>query len=320
MRSADLPRLSPLVPRLSPLVRRLTGDNGLDPGAIAGTGAYGRVTGRDVQAHLRSAGAGLPASRIGRITAERMTESPRPSGYVLSVVEVDFHNIDRVRRAEQQRWSARERFPLSRLPFICRAALDALREFPRLNAAVTAAGTVDEQRRVNLGIAADVDDLGHPVPVIEDADGRRLAALARDIYARSAVARSPRDLSPRDLLPRDLLPRDLLPRDLSPRAQSAWVTPGEIPAATFTITSEEAAGPVLTVPVIAAPQVAVLSAGAVLRRVVPVATGDGDGLAIHNVGNLAMSWDHRAVGGRYAARFLTALKRFLEDRDWAAQL
>jgi 2-oxoglutarate dehydrogenase E2 component (dihydrolipoamide succinyltransferase) len=111
-----------------------------------------------------------------------------------------------------------------------------------------------------------------------------------------------------------------LPRDLSPRAQSAWVTPGEIPAATFTITSEEAAGPVLTVPVIAAPQVAVLSAGAVLRRVVPVATGDGDGLAIHNVGNLAMSWDHRAVGGRYAARFLTALKRFLEDRDWAAQL
>jgi 2-oxoglutarate dehydrogenase E2 component (dihydrolipoamide succinyltransferase) len=310
MRSADLPRPSPLVPRLSPLVRRLTRDNGLDPGAITGTGTQGRVTGRDVQAYLRSPGAGLPASRIGRITAERMTESPRPSVYVLSVVEVDFHNVDRGRRAEQQRWSASEGFPLGRLPFICRAALDALREFPRLNAAVTAAGTVEEQRRVNLGIAVDLDDLGHPGPVIEDADGRRLAALARDIYARSAVTLSPQDFSP----------QDFSPRGLSPRAQSAGVTPGEILAATFTITSEEAVGPVLTLPVIVAPQVAVLSVGAVLRRVVPVATGDGDGLAIHNVGNLAMSWDHRAVGGRYAARFLTTLKRFLEDRDWAAQL
>ncbi len=160
MRSANLPQLSPLV-------RRLTRDNGLDPGAITGTGAQGRVTGRDVQAHLRSASADLPASRIGRITADHPIESPRPSVHVLSVVEVDFHNIDRARRAEQQRWSAREGFPLSRLPFICRAALDALREFPRLNAAVTAAGTVEEQRRVNLGIALDLDDPGHLVPVID---------------------------------------------------------------------------------------------------------------------------------------------------------
>ena len=297
MRSADLPRLSPLV-------RRLILDNDLDPGAITGTGAQSRVTGRDVQAHLRSAGADLPASRIGRITPERMTEPPRPSVHVLSLVEVDFHNIDRARHAEQQRWSDREGFPLSRLPFICRAALDALREFPRLNAAVTAAGAVAEQRRVNLGIAVDLDDPGRPVPVIEDAHGRRLAALARDIYARSA-ARSAWDVSP---------------RGLSPQAQSAGVTPGETPAATFTITSEEAADPVLTLPVLATPQVAVLSAGAVLRRVVPVATGDGDGLAIHNVGNLAMSWDRCAVGGRYAARFLTTVKRFLEDRDWEPQL
>ena len=298
MRSEDLLRLSPLV-------RRLTRDNGLDLGAITGTGAQGRVTGGDVRARLRSAGAGLPASRIGRITAERMTESPRPSVHVLSVVEVDFHNIDRVRRAEQQRWSAGEGFPLSRLPFICRAALDALQEFPRLNAAVTGAGTVDEQRRVNLGIAVDLDDLGQPVPVIEDADGRRLAALARDIYTRSALVRSPRDFPP---------------RGLSPRAPSAGVTSGEIPAATFTITGEEAADPVLTLPVIATPQVAALSVGAVVRRVVPVATGDSEGLAIHNIGNLAMSWDHRTVGGRYAARFLTTLKCFLEDRDWTAQL
>lgn len=298
MRSADLPRLSPLV-------RRLIQDNDVDPGAVTGTGAQGRVTGRDVHAHLRSAGADLPASRIGRITPGRMAEPPRPSVHVLSLVEVDFHNIDRARRAEQQRWSDTEGFPLSRLPFICRAALDALREFPLLNAAVTAAEAAAEQRRVNLGIAVDLDDPGRPVPVIEDAHGRRLAALARDIYARSAAARSAWDVSP---------------RGLSLPAESAGVTPGETPAATFTITSEEAADPVLTLPVIATPQVAVLSAGAMLRRVVPVATGYGDGLAIHNVGNLAMSWDRCAVSGRYAARFLTTVKRFLEDRDWAAQL
>jgi 2-oxoglutarate dehydrogenase E2 component (dihydrolipoamide succinyltransferase) len=144
---------------------------------------------------------------------------------------------------------------------------------------------------VDLGIAVDLQYQGLLVPVIRDADAKRLRAIAREIY------------------------------DLASRARSRRLSPDEIQGGTFTISNNGSAGSVLTAAIINQPQVAILSTDAIKRRPVVVGLPGGEeGIAIHPVGNLAMSWDHRAFDGAYAARFLVRMKDILETRDWAAEL
>ena len=229
-------------------------------------------------------------SKIRKLTGSHMVMSKGVSPHAFSVVEVDFANVDRARNQIKAEWKAAEGFGLTYLPFITRAVVDALAEFPHLNASVS-----DEElivhNFIDIGIAVDLDYEGLLVPVVRAAETKRLRAIAREI------------------------------NDLAARARSRKLGPDEISGGTFTISNNGSAGSVLTMPIINQPQVAILSTDAIVRKPVVVRAADGsEGIAIHPVGNLAMSWDHRAFDGAYAAGFLVKMKQSLETRDWAAEL
>ena len=194
------------------------------------------------------------------------------------------------RTAAKADWKAAEGFSLTYLPFITRAVVDALSDFPHLNASVGADDLI-VHNYIDVGIAVDLDYQGLLVPVVRAAETKRLRAIAREI------------------------------NDLASRARSRKLGPNEIQGGTFTITNNGSAGSVLTMPIINQPQVAILSTDAIVRKPVVVdAVAGGEAIAIHPVGNLAMAWDHRAFDGAYAAGFLVRVKQLLETRDWVAEL
>ena len=311
---------------LSPVVRRLISDNGLDVSRITGTGPGGRITRDDVLAVIEKGGAkaapaaapaAVPAaapaashtpaaprptvtagardevialSRIRQATGSHMVMSKGVSPHAFSVVEVDFANVDATRNRVKDEFKSSEGFSLTYLPFITRAVVDALADFPHMNASVG-----DDQlvvhRYIDLGIAVDLDYQGLLVPVVRDAETKRLRAISREI------------------------------NDLASRARSRRLSPDEITGGTFTITNNGSAGSVLTMPIINQPQVAILSTDAIVKKPVVVnVPGGGESIAIHPVGNLAMAWDHRAFDGAYAAGFLSRIKEILETRDWSSEV
>jgi 2-oxoglutarate dehydrogenase E2 component (dihydrolipoamide succinyltransferase) len=327
---------------LSPVVRRLVNEHGIDPGAIPGTGPGGRITREDVldyidanggraatpapappappgeaapaaraqQAPAPTAPAGPAAatrapapqatagerdtsvklSKIRRLTGDHMVMSKATSPHAFSVVEVDFAKVDVTRSKLKADWKASEGFSLTYLPFISRAIIDGLAEFPHLNASV-ADDSLVVHNYIDLGIAVDLEYEGLLAPVIRDAETKRLRALAREIY------------------------------DLADRARTRKLSPDEIQGGTFTISNNGSAGSVLTMPIINQPQVAIISTDAIVRKPVAVALPDGaEGIVVHPVGNLAMSWDHRAFDGAYAAGFLKRVKELIETRDWDAEV
>jgi 2-oxoglutarate dehydrogenase E2 component (dihydrolipoamide succinyltransferase) len=308
---------------LSPVVRKLISENGLDVSRITGTGPGGRITRDDVVAMIESgsgrtaAPTGAPAptaspagaprvsapravagardevvalSKIRQSTGSHMIASKSVSPHAFSVVEVDFANVDLTRLRAKDEFKASEGFSLTYLPFITRAVVDALGEFPHMNASVTETDLI-VHRFIDLGVAVDLDYQGLLVPVVRDAETKRLRAIAREIY------------------------------DLANRARTRRVTPDEISGGTFTITNNGSAGSVLTMPIINQPQVAILSTDAIAKKPVVIEVpGGGESIAIHPVGNLAMAWDHRAFDGAYAAGFLVRVKNILETRDWSSEL
>jgi pyruvate dehydrogenase E2 component (dihydrolipoamide acetyltransferase) len=311
---------------LSPLVRRLLAEHDLDPAEIRGTGVDGRVTRNDVMAHLDRAGgqpAPTPAARQGQAprpavarpaapaaapvartgddevipfsnirkrTAEHMVRSQATSAHVLTAVEVDFEAVDRVRRAHRETFKVEEGFSLTYLPFVSRAVVDAIREFPHVNASV-GDNELIVHRRIHLGIAVDINFEGLIVPVVHDADGKRLRSIAREIA------------------------------DLAARARARKLNADEISGSTFTITNPGGYGTMITAPVINQPQVAILSTDGVKKRPVVVELPDGsDAIAIHPVGTLALSFDHRAFDGAYASAFLARIRDNIETRDWFPEL
>ncbi|CAB4885133.1 unannotated protein [freshwater metagenome] len=328
---------------LSPVVRRLVSEHGIDPGILTGSGPGGRITREDVLDHIDKIASGavaaplptplpaaaptpLPAaapaapvvaapaaaapvvavtaaagivgegdavvklSKIRKLTGAHMIMSKGVSPHAFSVVEVDFANVDATRNKVKNDWKADEGFGLTYLSFISRAIVDALREFPHLNATVDGDNLI-VHNFVDLGIAVDLDYSGLLVPVIRSAETKRLRAIAREI------------------------------NDLGTRARARKLSPDEISGGTFTISNNGSAGSVLTMAIINQPQVAILSTDAIVRKPVVVRLPDGgESIAIHPVGNLAMSWDHRAFDGAYAAGFLVLVKQLLETRDWGAEL
>jgi 2-oxoglutarate dehydrogenase E2 component (dihydrolipoamide succinyltransferase) len=297
---------------LSPVVRRLISEHGLDPAQIKGTGAGGRITRNDVQALVeRPPKTGTPArerakpepvarsgerdtsipfSNIRKRTAEHMIRSKQTSAHVYAAIEVDYEAVERVRRAERDTWKAEEGFSLTYLPFIARAVVDAIRDYPEVNASF-GENELIVHNYVNLGIAVDLDFKGLMVPVIHDAETKRMRAIAHEIS------------------------------DLAARARGKKLSPDDIVGGTFTITNPGPFGTLITLPIINQPQVAILSTDGVKRRPVVVELPDGsEGIAIHSVGNLALAWDHRAFDGAYATAFLRAIKEDLETRDWSQEL
>ena len=321
-------------------MRRLVTEHGIDVNALVGSGPGARITREDVLDHIDRNGlkstpvaaapatvvtapapspatvvtapapapaqAPAPASRpavvssdreqvialskIRKLTGSHMIMSKSTSPHAFSVVEVDYANVDRARTAIKDSWKAGEGFSLTYLPFISRAVVDALREFPHLNASIDGDNLI-VHGYVDLGIAVDLDYTGLLVPVVRNADGKRIRAIAREI------------------------------NDLASRAHNRKLSPDEIQGGTFTISNNGSAGSVLTMPIINQPQVAILSTDAIVRKPVVVTAADGsESIAIHPVGNLAMSWDHRAFDGAYSGRFLARVKQILESQDWSAEL
>ncbi len=232
----------------------------------------------------------MPLSKIRRLTGDHMVMSKATSPHAFSVVEVDFANVDVVRTKVKDDWKSTHGFSLTYLPFIARAVIDGLSEFPHLNASVGENDLI-VHNFVDLGIAVDLDYEGLLAPVVRDAETKRLAAIASEIS------------------------------DLANRARTRKLSPDEISGGTFTLSNNGSAGSVLTMPIINQPQVGIISTDAIVRK--PVVTNGPDGgeaIAIHPVGNLAMSWDHRAFDGAYAARFLARVKEILETKDWSTEL
>ena len=327
---------------LSPVVRRLVADHGIDVNALVGTGPGSRITREDVLDYIDKNGSApqilapvaaaptapviqapapvvqtakavapasqspvvqapkltqsseretiIPLTKIRKLTAAHMIMSQAVSAHAFSVVEVDYANVDATRNGVKDQWKQSEGFALTYLPFIARAIVDALAEYPNLNASIEDDKLV-VHNYVDLGIAVDIEFNGLLVPVVRSADGKRLRAIAREIS------------------------------DLATRARGRKLTPDEIQGGTFTISNNGSAGSVLTMPIINQPQVAIISTDAIIRKPVVARLSDGsESIAIHPVGNLAMSWDHRAFDGAYAAGFLAKVKRVLETQDWSAEI
>jgi 2-oxoglutarate dehydrogenase E2 component (dihydrolipoamide succinyltransferase) len=343
---------------LSPVVRRLLTEHAISPSEVAGTGLGGRITREDVLALIdarRGPGAGsppaqgpvppvpaaaatqpavaftpapsappapatpaeppapsraaaspapvraaaafrgeadrvVPFSNMRRRTAEHMVRSKATSPHAYIAYEVDFENVDRVRSAWRARFKSEEGFSLTYLPFIARATVEALREFPNLNASVSDDSLVVHEQ-VNLGVAVDLNHEGLIVPVVHHAEEITLRGIARRI------------------------------RDLADRARNRQLSADDIAGGTFSITNDGPFGTYFTVPIINQPQVAILATDGVRRRPVVVELPDGsESIAIHSVGVIGLSWDHRAVDGAYVSSFLKRVAQGLATRDWASEL
>ncbi len=232
----------------------------------------------------------VPFTNIRRRTAEHMVRSRATSAHTYMAVEADFENVEILRRAERERFKSEEGVSLTYLPFIARAVVEGLRAYPHLNASVGEDELI-VHHDIHLGIAVDLDAEGLIVPVIHDAEGKRLPALAREIA------------------------------ELASRARSRKLTADDIAGGTFTITNAGPMGTLITLPIINQPQVAILSTDGVHRKPVVVTDSSGaEAVAIHSVGVLAVGFDHRAVDGAYAAGFLSRLRETIERRDWSQEL
>lgn len=311
--AVEAPRRSRVDPaeRLSPVVRRLIAEHSLNPAEIPGTGRDGRITREDVTAFIANRGARpasvVPAARampapaavqagqtvafnaIRKRVAENTAKSWQAAPHVLQLVEADFLKVDQARAAHGKAWKAREGFSLTYLPFIVRAVSIALGKFPKLNASLSGDGLA-LHRRINIGIAVDLNFDGLVVPVLKDVPAKSLPQIAREI------------------------------NDLATRARVGKLRPDEMTEGTYTITNNGAFGTVITAPIINQPQVAILSADGIRKKPVVIESEGGDSIAIRPVGVLAQSFDHRAVDGSYSGAFLAEVKNAIESRNWVQAL
>jgi len=293
---------------LSPAVRHLLAEHSLDPGMITGSGRNGRLKRADVLQFLElqatgtvrdqstrpaaqvAADAGfIPFNRLRRVTAEHMVRSKATSPHVLQAVEVDFSKVARVREQHAAGWKSRQGYALTYLPFIARAVCLAIADYPRINASVETDG-LRLHADVNLAIAVDLDNEGLLAPVIKAAGTLTAGGLAAAIDA------------------------------LSRKARAGKITNDDLAGGTYTISNSGSFGTLITAPIINQPQVAILSTDGIKKRPVVVSGADGDTIAIHPVGILAQSFDHRAIDGAYSAAFLRRVQTILEQTEWETEL
>ncbi|MGI8675805.1 MAG: 2-oxoglutarate dehydrogenase, E2 component, dihydrolipoamide succinyltransferase, partial [Nocardioidaceae bacterium] len=306
---------------VTPLVRKLAAQHDVDLSDITGTGVGGRIRKQDVlaaaqskqsqqsqQGQAEAPEAKQPAtlepaeisplrgkteklSRLRKTIAARMVESLQVSAQLTTVVEVDVTGIARLRDRVKDQFQQREGVKLSFLPFFAKAAVDALKTYPMVNASIdTDAGTVSYHGAEHLGVAVDTER-GLLVPVIKDAGDLSIAGLARKIA------------------------------DLASRTRDSKITPDELSGGTFTLTNTGSRGALFDTPIINQPQVAILGTGTVVKRAVVIDDANlGETIAIRRMVYLALTYDHRIVDGADAARFLTAVKQRLEEAKFSAEL
>ena len=232
----------------------------------------------------------LQHSRVRRLTAQRTRDSLSASATAWSVTEVDYANVDRSRKALTGAWKVRYGSSLTYLPYVLRSVSLALVQYPRLNAEFRDDGLLVSES-VHLGVAVDLGDGGLSVPILRDAQSLSVAETAIELSRVAGAARS------------------------GTLGADAYA------GSTFAVTNNGSFGSVLTMPIINQPNVGILSFDAVTMQPAVVTLEDGSyGIAVRPKGALALSWDHRAIDGAYAASFLTAVKNLLETTTWDVSL
>jgi len=303
---------------LSPLVRKMARENNIDLGKVRGTGAGGRISKQDLEAYLAQSGAPVPAAaqpavpapvqappptapavpyqapagqaktRIEPMStmrlkiAEHMVLSKRTSPHVTTVHRVDMTKIAKLRDRYKDQFKSNYGFSLTYLPFIARASVAALRQFPLLNASLDGNNIV-YHNEINIGIAVALEN-GLIVPVIRNADEKNILGLQRSIV------------------------------DLAARARARALKPDEVVGGTFSITNFGSYGSLIGTPVINQPQVAIIGVGTVDKTPVVI----DDAIAIRSICHLSLSFDHRLIDGALADQFMTKVKQVLES--WSEEV
>ena len=308
--TAERPDLSDV--RATPAVRKLASEQGVDISQIEGTGLGGRVSRKDVedfiaqrqssrqqaatrvvqaqpQAPSQTAPARqapvpslsgdelVPLSQMRRAIANNMVQA-WSAPHAHAVMEVDMTDLMRYRERVRGEFQEREGFDLSPAAFIAKAVVEALRTVPSVNSSWTDQGLI-RHRELNLGYAVALGDDGLIVPVIKDADGKSLAGLMRSI------------------------------RDVVDRAKARRLTLDDLSGGTFTLNNTGPLGTVVSSPIVPPGQAAILSSESIRKRLVVT---DEDAIAIRQMMNIVIGFDHRVVDGSTAARFLTAVRDWLQ--------
>ncbi len=301
---------------LSPLVRRMAREQNIDLSRVKGTGAGGRITKQDLEAHTAQAparpaapappaaapppqSAAAPAAppppraeqakvRIEALgamrskIAEHMIQSQAISAHVTTIHKVDMTRVEKMRQKHKADFQARYGISLTYLPFITRAAVEGLHAYPLLNASIEGPNIV-YHNEINIGIAVALEN-GLIVPVIRNADEKNVLGLQRAIV------------------------------DLAARARSRQLKPDEVQGGTFSITNFGGYGSVIATPVINQPQVAILGPGVVEKTPVVI----DDAIAIRSIMYLSLSFDHRLIDGALADQFTSKVKSVLEN--WSDEI
>jgi pyruvate dehydrogenase E2 component (dihydrolipoamide acetyltransferase) len=293
-------------PYVTPIVRKLAHDRGVDLASLSGSGVGGRIRKEDVLAAAEAQGAPAPAaaakaepsplrgttvkmSRLRKVVAERAVVSMQSTAQLTTVVEVDVTAIATLRDKVKGEFQAKTGQKLSFLPFFALAAVEALQQYPIINATVEGDSIVYPDTE-NLSIAVDTER-GLLTPVVRNAGSLSIAELAAQIA------------------------------DLASRTRENKLKPDELAGGTFTLTNTGSRGALFDTPLVFLPQVAILGTGVVARKPVVVKTADGgEAIAIRSSVYLALSYDHRIVDGADAARFLSAVGARLEAGDFAGSL
>ncbi|MHA6508998.1 2-oxoglutarate dehydrogenase, E2 component, dihydrolipoamide succinyltransferase [Tessaracoccus sp. Y1736] len=303
---------------VTPLVRKLAKEHGVELSSVKGTGVGGRIRKQDVIEAAEAAKAAAEAakaapapaaaapkasaptaqvrgtteklSRLRKTIAARMVESLQVSAQLTATVEVDVTAVSHIRTQVKDDFKKREGASLSYLPFITMAAVEALKQYPIVNATIdTEAGTVTYADGEHIGLAVDTEK-GLLVPVIKDAGDLNLTGLAKKIA------------------------------DLAARTRASKVTPDELSGGTFTITNYGSAGTLFDTPIINQPQAAILGTGALVKRPVVVEDRFGnESISVRHMMYLSLSYDHRLIDGAVAARFLSTVKSRLEEGDFGGE-
>ncbi|WP_058187171.1 2-oxoglutarate dehydrogenase, E2 component, dihydrolipoamide succinyltransferase [Terracidiphilus gabretensis] len=295
--------------RSSPLVRRIAREHNIDLRHIRGTGSAGRINKDDILSYLADGGTAasaqsasqaqspgrpvptlkdelVPMSRMRSIIAERMLESRRTSPHAYSIYKVDMTRVVRLRERTRAAFEQRHGVKLTFMPFIAAAAIDALRQFPIVNASIETNGGVSGIRyhgNIHLGIAVALE-WGLIVPVVRQAETLSFPALAR------AIA------------------------DLAERARTKKLKPEEASGSTFTLTNSGVFGGEYGTPILNQPEAAILAIGGLKKEPVVLTDSEGnDTIAIRSMQTHCLGFDHRIIDGADAGKFMTTFKDTLEN-------
>lgn len=307
--------------RSSPLVRKMAQEHGVDISQLSGSGIAGRVTRRDLEAHLASGATAAPAapatarpapgasmyapagvggietpsatawpgdrvepmSKMRKATSDHMYHAKRVAAHVTSFFEVDLTRVARIRARERAAFEKQTGQKLTFLPFIARAVVQQLKRHPVLNAAVNGTDIIFRQQ-YNLGIAVALEPTGLIVPVVKRADELSITGLTRSI------------------------------NDLAARARAKKLQPAELQDVTFTITNPGVFGSLAGTPIVPMGTTAILGLGAIEKRPKVITGPDGeDTIAIRTCAYFSLSFDHRVVDGADADKFMADLKASLEQ-------